>query len=519
MKKKFIIITIFIVLMGILLIFNYNNSSKEDSIESIKSDETKKYEKMLTMMLETGNKTGEYKKTTASKWPTSGYRFNTTLSKCENGAELSWDDTKKTVIMIGNSSDKCYVYFDKFSLVSISNINEVPDYNSVKVTINTIEGYYDISKYYFKIDDGNYIENDTNTYTFNNLNPNTAYGISVKIVDSEGNTIEKVFSVTTLTHTIEDTCFNGSNLVECLKNFAQNYTLPETNIYYHDDNLANGAGDDSYRFAGTNLDQSSDTDGINNFVCFGSNESPCPTENLYRILGIYKTDKYYLKLIKFSAISNEMLGTNGAYITTHYLSSDNYNYYLKIHETLPLSAFDWNSDTQTNSWKESNLNIINLNTNFLNTIKQTYENGPTYIGYIQPFTWAVVGNTYDNLLNATPRSVFKNEMSSGVNYEVRIGLMYISDYLYASAPSNWTNLPTEYNNNLDSWLYMGINEYTITRISDSTNYIVRINEAGFLESWGVYTATSNYVRPVFFLKNEMIYLSGDGSIGNPIRLS
>lgn len=519
MKKKLIIITFFIVLMGILLIFNYNNSNKEDSIESIKSDETKKYEKMLTMMLETGNKTGEYKKTTASKWPTSGYRFNTTLSKCENGGELSWDDTKKTVVMMGTSSDKCYVYFDMFSLVSIYNINTIPDYTSVEVTVNINAGYYDVSKYYFKIADGNYIENDSNTFTFNNLTPNTTYDSSVKIVDSEGNTVERPLSITTLTHTIEDTCSNGSNLVDCLKTFAQNYTLSETNMYYHDDNLANGAGDNSYRFAGTNISPSTDIDGINNFICFGTNESPCPTENLYRILGIYKNDNYYLKLIKFSAISNEMLGTNGAYLTTNYLSSDDYGYYLRIHENLPLSAFDWNSDTQTNSWKESNLNIINLNTNFLNTINQTYENGPTYIGYIQPFTWAVVGNTYDNLLNVTPRFVFKNEMSNVAIYEAKIGLMYVSDYLYAADPSNWSNTPTEYNNNLDSWLYMGINEYTVTRISDSTNQIVRINEAGFLEPWGVYSGTQNFVRPVFFLKNEMTYLSGDGSIGNPIRIS
>lgn len=528
MKKKLIIITIFIVLMGILLIFNYNNSSKEDSIESIKSGETKKYEKMLTMMLETGNKTGEYKKTTASKWPTSGYRFNTTLSKCENGGELSWDDTKKTVVMMGTSADKCYVYFDKFSLVSISNINNVPDYNSVKVTINTIEGYYDVSKYYFKIDDGNYIENDTKTYTFNNLNPNTRYTICVKIIDTEGNETSYCSDISTLTHTIEDTCSNGSNLVDCLKTFAQNYTLSETNMYYHDSTLANGAGDNSYRYAGTNPPINSDLDGINNFVCVGSDVSPCPIDNLYRILGLY--NKAYtgvadskinlLKLVKFSYVSNDLLGNDGAIEDIRYLDDSNGAsiYYQLIGEYLPVAFFEWNSNTNNNTWSESNLNLINLNTNFINNLSR---NASNIYPKILDYEWRIGGNTNDNLLNSSVSKVFESEVispSQNETYIAKIGLLYASDYLYASAPSNWTNLPTEYNNNLDSWLYMGVNELTITKISDTTDQVVRINKEGYLERRKAKSGIPDAVRPVFFLYN-VGYSSGDGSYLNPIRLS
>ena len=45
------------------------------------------------MMLETEAGSGNYEMSTASSWPTEGYVFNSTLSKCENGGELSWDDT------------------------------------------------------------------------------------------------------------------------------------------------------------------------------------------------------------------------------------------------------------------------------------------------------------------------------------------------------------------------------------------------------------------------------------------
>ena len=46
-------------------------------------------------------------------------------------------------------------------------------------------------------------------------------------------------------------------------------TQGENSLYYHNSSLTNGAGDNSYRYAGANP---------NNFVCFGSDVSPCPTD-------------------------------------------------------------------------------------------------------------------------------------------------------------------------------------------------------------------------------------------------
>ena len=60
------------------------------------------------------------------------------------------------------------------------------------------------------------------------------------------------------------------------------------NIYYHDSSLANGAGDNSYRYAGSN-------DTTNNYVCFGSDAATCPEDNLYRIIGVFNRQ---VKLVK-----------------------------------------------------------------------------------------------------------------------------------------------------------------------------------------------------------------------------
>ena len=80
-------------------------------------------------------------------------------------------------------------------------------------------------------------------------------------------------------------------------------THGENGLYYHDSSLANGAGDNSYRYAGP-------SNTTNNFVCFGSNAATCPTNNLYRIIGVFE-DK--VKLIKYDYVTSALLGTNGDY--------------------------------------------------------------------------------------------------------------------------------------------------------------------------------------------------------------
>ena len=74
----------------------------ENKLEEINEPKIKKNINTLSMMLETEAGSGNYEMTTASSWPTDGYVFNATLSKCENGGELSWDDTNKRVLMSGN---------------------------------------------------------------------------------------------------------------------------------------------------------------------------------------------------------------------------------------------------------------------------------------------------------------------------------------------------------------------------------------------------------------------------------
>ena len=114
MKLKF---NYFIIII-ILLLLGVNNYliAKKDNFQKLKTEtatSTKKNENIISMMLETEARSGKYEMTTHDNWPTEGYIFNAELSKCEHGGDLSWDGNNKIVVMMGNTSDKCYVYFDK----------------------------------------------------------------------------------------------------------------------------------------------------------------------------------------------------------------------------------------------------------------------------------------------------------------------------------------------------------------------------------------------------------------------
>lgn len=126
MKKRIMLsgILFIIIIISVLVYFNKNNNDLENVLQN------KKYNETISMMLETASGSGEYEKTTASGWPTDGYIFNAELSKCENGGELSWDAENNKVLMSGNTSDKCYVYFDKVNIITFT-INGT-EYNAIE---------------------------------------------------------------------------------------------------------------------------------------------------------------------------------------------------------------------------------------------------------------------------------------------------------------------------------------------------------------------------------------------------
>ena len=389
MKKKYITFSIvtLVLLVALITSFNYfktTNTYIDDSVNN-----QTKITKGISMNLEQTAGAGDYKTVTRSSWPTEGYKFNTELSRCENGGEINWDDINKKVIVTGNVSDKCYVYFD--------------------IWIPSIAAY----------------------------------------------------------------CTSGTDLATCVKNFGDQGTSV-SNIYIHNSALTNGAGDNSYRYAGANP---------NNYVCFGSEATTCPDANLFRIIGVFGDQT---KVIRAKSVGNKQWHT----------SNDN-------------------------TWSSSSLNAY-LNGEYLTSLGTLAEK-------IATTTWKVGGGDEANISFSVPATAYQYEVGSSAStttVDKKIGLMYVSDYYYGASPSAWTlvgyksmDATKDYRAATSTnWLYLGSTEWTISRNSGYTYLAFLVNSAGDVYYSG-YVPNSLAVRPSFNLLSSVKYISGSGSMSDPVRIN
>ena len=304
---------------------------------------------------------------------------------------------------------------------------------------------------------------------------------------------------------VSDVCTNGDNLSSCITTLAGKSSASITKIYHHDGTMKSttefttityddnseevtithpagtvlDAGDNSYRYAGA-------SDAVNNYVCFGSNVTPCPDDNLYRIIGVFG-DR--VKLIRNKSVGSKPWG-----------------------------------GSKSNNWSTSSLNSY-LNNEFINTFDETTKDK------IADTTWKVGGNTYANIQYQPAKTAYQNEIVNPVatdstdnkpEYSAKIGLMYVSDYGFAAAPSAWTTNLKDYGDvaiTSANWMYMGGIEWTISRVEDKRfNMILFLveNDGRVGASW----PTPSYrVRPVFSLSSSVTYAEGDGTQNSPIYIN
>ena len=380
MKKKYIILSIITLVLLIAFVTSFNYFKTSNTYVENNSNNQTKITKGISMNLEQTAGAGDYKQVTQSSWPTKGYKFNAELSKCENGGEISWDDTKKAVIVSGNLSDKCYVYFDIYQ-------------------------------------------------------PTLAEYIKSQYTGTQG----------------------------------------DNALYYHNSTLANGAGDNSYRYAGA-------SDSVNNYICLGSDVATCPDANLFRIIGVFGNQT---KVIRAKSVGYQQWHTS-----------------------------------ESNTWSSSSLNAY-LNGTYLTSLGTIAEK-------IATTTWKVGGGSGSNISASVPKTAYKNEVGSSASTTIidkKIGLMYVSDYGFAASPSAWTKTLGDYDGTdangtsikTINWMYMGYNEWTISRRSDLTNHSFRVHSSGFVRYDHV---TSSFeVRPSFNLESSVKYVSGSGSMSDPVRIN
>ena len=250
---------------------------------------------------------------------------------------------------------------------------------------------------------------------------------------------------------------------------------------------------------------------VNNFVCFGTNTTPCPTDNLYRIIGVFGDQ---VKLIKYDYANSNLLGTDGDYQDS---TTPNASYYKG--NLITIDIYNWNytaNNAASNTWSTSLFNKTNLNTNYLNKI------GTTWSNLIEDTTWKVSGHTTNAVI---PKAMYTAEISNATktygpeNGTSKIGLMYASDYGFAAAPSAWTSNMSSYNSSSTksvNWMYMGLNEWTITPISSDSGNVFTLGGDGYLNF--NYAGYGYGGRPVLYLKASVAYAGGSGTKDSPITL-
>ena len=450
-------------------------------IPEISNVSTSSTTKSITIKVSESNGDGTitkymYSRDNGSNWyesTSNSYTFDNLTSNTTFYVQVKVIDNNNRESVVSNTTVKTQYINPVVNSVSTSNITS----SSVTLTVSATAGSNSISTYYYSSNNGSsYVSSSSNTYTFNNLTPGTTYNFRVYVVDSGSvKSNEDTTNVTTSAPTLADVCSNGNNLASCITSFYNSYESDVTKLYYHNGSLSNGAGDNSYRYAGA-------SDEVNNYVCFGSTSSTCSGDNLYRIIGVFGDQ---IKLIK----------------STSY------------------GSYAW--DSESNTWNSSTKPDIRstLNTTFLGALSSAWQNK------IAIHAYKVGGMTYENA-TSTPRTAYNYEVGSNSNNttdSMRIGLMYVSDYGYAASPSYWsTNLSHYAGASRNNWLYMVSDEWTISRVSGDSSSVLE----DYLATFNVYlgfilaknVTDSSVVRPCFYLNSNVQYAFGSGKLDRKIEI-
>ena len=149
--------------------------------------------------------------------------------------------------------------------------------------------------------------------------------------------------------------------------------------------------------------------------------------------------------------------------------------------------------------------------------------------YIEEVTWYLKGyksNSYSKqnfylcergLSTDTTNCISANSGACDASATGKIGLMYASDYLYASsyfADTATTTASSNYYGN-KNWLYKGY-EWTITPRADSAYIAFSVYNDGYV--YGDYALIGYGVRPTFYLKSN-VNVTGTGTFDDPYKLS
>ena len=358
----------------------------------------------------------------------------------------------------------------------------------------------------------------TPTTTFNNSSGNTNNLTELAILGSESSNQNSAFSfdlngVSSATKIYEGTISAGSS---ASLTQTWTFTLVHYNLDVNQSNnvgksiagkisfVANGCkkGKTAYQIV-TGLANSSNTDSQNrpwtvksenglryegkdpnNYICFKDN---CTSSDLYRIIGVIDdtassgnttyTNKL-LKIVKNNSYTNSTYGSTNSWNNSATKTTLNGTYLSTA------SVSDISSMILTAKW-----NLL---------VPSSYTGGGS--------TW-YTGERSGSKYSSNPASV-----------NAKVGLIYPSDYIYASYVTGNCTRTSSYSTNCNNynWLFNTLNTWTISPDKNNTNKAILINTSGSPAATTV--STSSAIIPAFYLRSNVV-LYGTGTTSDPYRFS
>ena len=195
----------------------------------------------------------------------------------------------------------------------------------------------------------------------------------------------------------------------------------------------------------------------------------------------------------------------------------------------------WNSGSDVNNWAESALQK-KLNSTYLTGLsgeaKLMIDNAKYYLGgYNDYHISSIEMYNYERKVGGSEYYYTYGTYVNPANWIGKIGLMYVSDYGYATENCESKALASgiSYSDttlqkcNDTNWLYnLKTGEWLLTPYSKSNAKVYKLFEEGYIQEYYTKYNSSYYnsqaVRPVLYLKSNVKITGGTGTNANPYTL-
>ena len=267
-----------------------------------------------------------------------------------------------------------------------------------------------------------------------------------------------------------------------------------------------------------------------NYICLDNKTSGACSNNslLFRIIGLFEEE-----------YSSDGTSSSGTKKLLKVIDTNNYG---------GTSGIYWNSGG-TNNWSNASLKT-ELNGTYLTTLLGTSNVNSKLNTAIVSAKWHLGGASTDNYQTLTAEGIYRQERNTSAIYSgnpasiyAKVGLMYPSDYGYATvggSTTNKANCRAKELYNWDSssysdcknndWVYKSQsiswgankNEWLLSPYSSSSTYAAYLYSTGFVSLYGNRNVDNLKlaVRPTFYLDSSILKIvgTGDGTKDNAYRV-